>query len=345
MNIIVNAEPNATITINIVPKKSGGGGQVESLESLGSVPGLLEAADLESLKDEQNQDYSSCKGYDENFMGFKTPVPELGKQLRRKVAILTDDPESFILKYYHFSVIQHTVRKMPVVSAVNIDADPEKRKDHTARKDNWMRDNRIDMEVQLKNSFYSNSGFDKGHMSRREDANWGRTETESRLSANLTCMHTNACPQVPELNRSSSSGLWGQLEKLVLEKGVKKEEGKEARICVYNGPIFVSTDPVFKGVQIPLRFYKVIVWLNEKGGKKTTAFILSQEDLVGDIQFEELQFDQDFKEHQCSITYLENLTGMVFTGIRDWDTFKSSNKKGVSRIAKEELESMMSENS
>ena len=154
MNIVVNADPQDTITINIVPRKPVSSGQMESLEA---VPGLLEAADLESLKDEQNQDYSACEGFDENFMGFKTPMPELGKQLRRQVARLIEDPESYILNYYHFSVIQHTVRKMPVVSAVNIDADPKKRKDHSPRKDNWLRDNRIDMEVQLKNSYYSNT--------------------------------------------------------------------------------------------------------------------------------------------------------------------------------------------
>ena len=342
MNIIVNADPSDTITINIVPQKRGSGGQVESADG---GAGLLESAELESLKDEQNMDYSACEGFDEKFMGFKTPIPTLGKQLKRKVATLTDDPKSFLLNYFHFSTIQHAVRKMPVVSAVNIDGDPAKRKDHTPRKDNWLRDNRIDLDVQLTNKFYSNSGFDKGHMSRREDANWGRTGSEAHQAANLTCMHTNACPQVPELNRSTSSGLWGQLEKLVLEKGVKKEDGKTSDICVYNGPIFVSTDPVYKGIQIPLRFYKVIVWLNEKGTKKTTAFILSQEDLVSDIQFEELMFDEEFKEHQCSLPYLEKLTGLEFTGIREWDTFKAANKKGVSRISKEDFESLMNENS
>jgi endonuclease G, mitochondrial len=347
MNIVINADPNATITINVVSNKPGGGpgtagGQMESAAGGAAV---FESADLESLAGEQNQDYSACEGYDDNFLGFPTPIPDLEKQLKRQAAKLTDEPESYILKYYHYSVIHHSVRKMPIVSAINIDADPKKRKDNSARKDIWLRDNRIDLDVQLTNGFYAKSGFDKGHMSRREDADWGSTSTEARLSANLTCMHTNACPQVPEINRVSAHGLWGQLEKIVLEKGVKKEEGEEARICVYNGPIFVSTDPAFKGVQVPLRFFKVIVWINAKEEKKTTAFILSQEDLVGDIQFEELQFDEEFKEHQCSVAYLENLTGISFTGIREWDTFKSDNEKGVKRVGKDELESMISVNS
>lgn len=345
MNIIVKAELNDTITINIVPKKPGGG-----LESLAVGADLPELAELESLKDEQELDFSACEGFKENFMGFKTPLPALRKQLIKNVATIIDKPKSYVLKYHHYSVIQHAVRKMPIVSAVNIDGDPKKRKDHTPRKDNWLRDNRIDLEVQMTNKLYSSSGFDKGHMSRREDANWGDTGAQARLSANLTCMHTNACPQVPELNRSTSSGLWGILEKLVLEKGAKDEEGKSAKICVYNGPIFDPNDRVLKGsdgIQVPVSFYKVIVWLNGKGEKKTTAFILSQEDLVDDGQFEILDFDKEeqFKEHQCSIAALEKLTGLVFTGIREWDTFKSRNKKDVSRLGKGELESLISENS
>jgi endonuclease G len=239
---------------------------------------------------------------------------------------------------------------MPIVSVINIDGDPEKRKDHTPRKDHWLRDNRIDLDVQLNDKIYRNSRFDKGHMSRREDANWGDTGGEAHRNAVLTCMHTNACPQVPALNQSSRKGLWGQLENLVLEGGVKEEEGKSAKICVYNGPIFDPNDRVLKGsdgIQVPVSFFKVIVWLNGKGQKKTTAFILSQEDLVDDGQFEVLAFDEleEFKEHECSISALEKLTGLVFTGIREWDTYKSKNKKDVSRIGKDELESLISENS
>lgn len=47
----------------------------------------------------------------------------------------------------------------------------------------------------------------------------------TQLFAELTCMHTNACPQAPKLNRSSSKGLWGNLEKVILEEGAEKESG------------------------------------------------------------------------------------------------------------------------
>src|SRR5262249_20764318 len=155
---------------------------------------------------------------------------------------------------------------------------------------------RIDFDLQLNDSFYKSSGFDKGHMSRREDAKWDRTAEDAERDANLTCMYTNACPQVPDINRAvyGYHGDWGKLEQIILENGVEHEAGKTTKICVYNGPVFIDSDPVFKGIQIPMRFWKIVTWLNGAGEPKTTAFILSQEELVGGIQFEELHFEKQF---------------------------------------------------
>ncbi len=43
-------------------------------------------------------------------------------------------------------------------------------------------------------------------------------------AANMTCSYTNACPQVPALNRDRFGyhGEWGKLEGRILEEGVKK---------------------------------------------------------------------------------------------------------------------------
>src|ERR1700754_859624 len=114
MNITLNVpeqEQSVTITINF--GKNGGSGKAVA-ESLGAA---LEAAVAETKADDElNMDYSACKGFDVNFMGFRTPIPVMGKQLKRKVAGLTDDPNTFVLNYFNFSTIQHAVRKMPVVS-------------------------------------------------------------------------------------------------------------------------------------------------------------------------------------------------------------------------------------
>ena len=290
----------------------------------------LDAFDGEELKKlEVELDFSKCRGYQPDFLGVPIPLPLPGKQLKKFVTKLTGT-DSFVLKYYHYSVIHHSVRMMPLISAINVDGDLKKRIDDSVRKDTWLRDNRIDYDVQLDDPYYKKSGFDRGHMSRREDANWGNTAEEAKRNADLTCMHTNACPQVAALNQSKKEGLWGKLEKLVLEDGATQEKAKTRKISVFNGPVFKETDPVFKGIQVPLDFYKIILWLTEDKNLKATAFRLSQEDLIGDIDFEELDFDKniEFKEYQCSIKSLETETGLDFSAIIKYDTYKSAGARG-----------------
>ena len=162
---------------------------------------------------------------------------------------------------------------MPVISAVNVEGDAKKRLDKSKRSDDWLRDKRIDVECQLTDKFYLKSNFDKGHMSRFEDANWDDTEEMALRNGEYTCFYTNACPQVEKLNRAG--GLWGKLEKAILEKGVKEETGKLSRMTVFNGPVFnAEKDQVFRGVTIPMEFYKIILWLNDNEELRATAFKL-----------------------------------------------------------------------
>ena len=49
-------------------------------------------------------------------------------------------------------------------------------------------------------------------------------------------------------------------------------------------------------------FYKIVLWLTDDGNLKATAFILSQVELVSDIDFEQLDLDQntEFKEFNAT---------------------------------------------
>ena len=107
---------------------------------------------------------------------------------------------------------------------------------------------------------------------------------------------------------------------------MKKENNAAAKIAVFNGPIFSDNDPVFRGVQVPLEFWKLVVWRNEKNKLKATAFKLSQANVVGDIDFEALDFDKDmaFQEFQCSIQSLSELTQLDFKAFLKYDTFKKN---------------------
>jgi len=198
--------------------------------------------------------------------------------------------------------------------------------------------------MQLDDKFYVGSGFDKGHMSRREDADCGDTEALAKKHADMTCVYTNACPQVPKLNRSNKSGLWGKLEMVVLEKGVESESGGTSKISVFNGPIFADTDRFFRGIQIPMAFWKIILWFNKHSELRATAFKLSQADLVADINFEKLDFDTnaEFRSFQCSIKTIEDLTGLDLSKIENLDTFTGVNPNESLEISTEEsLRSMI----
>jgi endonuclease G len=322
-------ETNGNISININNQAFSGEKSVSEKSAdkapvgISALSGLAELSETEKLEVENQMDFSACRGYLPNFLGIEIPFPRPKQPLRKYVAKFKDGNQS-VLKYHHFSVLFHEVRRMPIVSGINVDGDPTLRKDETKREDVWIRDNRLDYDLQLNDKYYKNSGFDRGHLARREDANWGETAETAKRNADLTCVYTNACPQVPTLNRSNRKGLWGKLESVILEKGALEERGRSSRLTVFNGPVFAATDPVYKGIQVPMEFWKLILWFNKSGDLKATAFKLSQANLVAGIDFEKLDFDAhpDYKVYQCSIESLEKLTNLELSYLAKYDTYK-----------------------
>ena len=320
-------EKNGSININInqgvfdTAVKSNTGKNVFTSATM-LVPDADEVKKLEGATD-----FSGCKGYQSGFLAnsLNIALPQPKSEIRKFIAKVSNT-DSLVLKYYNYSTIFHSVRMMPIISGINVDGDLGKRLDKATRKDIWLRDSRLSYDIQLSDSYYSGSHFDRGHMSRREDADWGATPEEAKRNADLTCMYTNACPQVPKINQSSKKGLWGILEKVVLESGAEAEKRDIAKISVFNGPIFKDDDPVFRGIQVPMDFYKIVLWLTDTGKLKATAFKLSQQKSVSNIDFEELDIDQntEFKEYQCSIASLEESTKIDFSGILSYDTFDGS---------------------
>lgn len=293
------------------------GGESAPLVTVARSTGLLDTPSLldGEKKYEDELDFSTCDGFQDNFMGVRIPMPLPGPALRRKLAFRVDSPSSYTLKYFHYSAIQHAVRRVPVVSAINVHGKyryAELGKD--SRKDKWFRDNRLDYDAQLDDGWYEKSGFDRGHLTRREDAEWGSSMAKAKLAADLTCSYANAIPQVPALNRAIMGyhGVWGQLEARLLEAGVEDEAGRSARICVFGGPLFKDDDPVYKSVQVALECFKVVAWFDGAGKLRCTSFRLTQVQLVGEIDFEVLHFDEVFRTHQCPLREIENATGLVF---------------------------------
>ncbi|MBP6486420.1 MAG: DNA/RNA non-specific endonuclease [Ilumatobacteraceae bacterium] len=258
-------------------------------------------------------DYTNRRGFDTKFLGRTVGLPRLTPA--GKALAATMDGRTRV-DYEHFSVVLHRERRMAIYTASNVDWIKEHRfgeltrKDLTGLKDGeiekWVSDPRLPAAWQLPDTFYTKDrkSFDKGHLVRRDDVCWGAT-TEEVIRANGDSFHvTNCSPQRSDFNRSAEDDrAWGDLENLI-QHGV-------TRCCVFSGPVFDDVDPEFEGrdevgptrVQIPSRYWKVVVEQADDGSLRSYAFILRQD--LTDVQMEELDVPAVWKTRRIKIAALE----------------------------------------
>ena len=114
---------------------------------------------------------------------------------------------------------------------------------------------------------------------RRRDPGWGDT-ADARAATRATFCYTNAAPQAAGFNQSKE--LWLGLEDHVLAYA----EAEDVRVSVFTAPILDSDDPPYRGIRVPLRFYKIAAW--STGGDAPTlaaaGFVLDQSELVDTTQ-------------------------------------------------------------
>ena len=176
------------------------------------------------------------QGYDEKFISNQTvPLPKLSQEQSND--LVSDNDGNKVIKYINYSLQQSASHKFPFYTATNIDGIQFKK---VPRKDNWRKDTRLSKEFQMGKELYSasKSGFDKGHMTKREDVQWGETPGIALNAANSTFFYTNAVPQHKDLNRD----IWRSLEDYILHTETKRNE---LRICVFTGPVLSSSNPYF----------------------------------------------------------------------------------------------------
>jgi endonuclease G len=242
--------------------------------------------------------YADRAGYDPAFLGrgrLAVPLP----RIRDSGLALTLADGNTVLAYTHFSVVMHALRRLPILTAVNIDG---RQRRFLVRKSgqNWYVDPRLPRDAQLGAEFYGPTNFDRGHMVRREDPVWG-TEEEASLANEDSFHYTNACPQHPDLNQKT----WLQLENYILDNA----DVRDLRVCSFTGPVLAPADPEIRGVQVPLQFWKVAAVADNATGKLATAgYMQSQESLVSAMEF---RFGA-FKTYQVPIARIERLTGLDF---------------------------------
>lgn len=279
---------------------------------------------IERMAEPQHDaNYAARKGYDPDFLGIEVPIPDAADK-----SALARIKGNDRLDYQNFSIKLHATRRLAIVAASNVTAEkklkrPDPRQSYTRKalgglgpndQERWFPDSRIGADAQLPDIFYTNDdgSFDKGHIVRREDVTWGRTYEEVVRANGDTYHVTNCSPQVAGFNRSANGeDNWGDLENAVYSQAASE------RLCIFAGPVLSSADPRFLGrfggrvrvlVQIPVRFWKVIVARTEEG-LGAYGFMLEQD--LSDVDTE-FAVPDDFLSSMRPLSEIAETAGVVF---------------------------------
>ena len=256
-------------------------------------------------------DYENRAGYRADFLGAgagRVPLPTLTRKLAQdavKVGPRRAGRRQGVLDYEHFSLVMSRGRKFAIYTAANVDG--RDLRFIPRSKDRWTYDPRIPRSAQVGDELYRDNDLDRGHLVRRLDPVWGPGEVARR--ANDDTFHfTNSSPQHKDFNQR----VWNDLEEYVLDNA----GARELKITVFTGPIFRADDRAYRGARLPREFWKVVVMVREETGElSATAYVLSQANMLTDLEF---VFGQ-FRTYQVAVAHVEKLTGLRFGRLRDFD--------------------------
>jgi endonuclease G len=298
------------------------GGAASATVSIGrETPIELERA----VEPTHDPEYGNRKGFDENFLGIRTPLP----QARDPSVLARTRDGKDRLDYQNFSLRMHAARRLALVTASNVYAagsvkTPEGGRLYTrkalsglgaADQEKWFADPRLDAGFQLPDVFYTrdDGAFDKGHIVRRDDVAWGLSYEDLRRANGDSFHVTNCSPQVAGFNRSTDgTDNWGDLENVVLRQAAGE------RLCVLAGPVLSHDDPRFLGtvgprqriaIQIPTRFWKVIL-ATSADGLAAYGFMLDQD--LSAMPTTEFVVPSEFQPFLVPIATIAETTGVVF---------------------------------
>lgn len=195
-------------------------------------------------------------GYDSAFLSTPVPLPRPEAPVRN-------------LEYPRFSVLLDPGRRLAAVTAVNIDGGLLLDLPRTGE---WRLDERVETAEQTGPEVYARNDLDRGHLVRRRDPGWGEHD-EAQAAMEATFFYPNAAPQAAGFNQSKE--LWLGLEDHVLAYA----EATDQRLSVFTAPVLADDDPPYRGIRIPLRFWKVAAW-QAPDGLSAAGFVLDQTELV-----------------------------------------------------------------
>lgn len=195
-------------------------------------------------------------GYDPGFLATPLPLPRPAQAARA-------------LTYPHFTVLLDPGRRLAAVTAVNIDGALLRELPRTGE---WRLDSRAPAEEQTGPEVYARNDLDRGHLVRRRDPGWGPVAA-ARAASEATFCYPNAAPQAAGFNQSKE--LWLGLEDHVLAYA----EATDQRVSVFTAPVLGPDDPPYRGIRVPLQFWKIASWRSEDG-LAAAGFLLDQSALI-----------------------------------------------------------------
>jgi endonuclease G len=219
------------------------------------------------------------------------------------------------LDYTHFSISMSRSRRIALYVGVNIEGGSSV--EIVRSQDAWAYDGRLPVEAQIGEDLYRDNLLDRGHLVRRQDPNWG----DEAQTANQDTFHfTNCSPQMSAFNQKT----WLELEDFILENTRRWKE----RATVFTGPVLRSDDPLYRGVQIPRAFWKVVAFLGDDGKPSASAYVIDQTRELGKL---ELVFGA-LRTYRRSVTQIETLTGISFGELARYDGFSNEEQITGTRI-------------
>lgn len=211
---------------------------------------------------QRHDSFDDRTGYDEDFLGPTVPLP---LPVRPTV-------ETVILPYTHFTVVFRPDRRLAASAAVCIEgglrAEDVPHVDGVDGADGWEFDRRLPEEQQAGTDVYRNNSLVRGHLVGRLDPVWGAAAVAGRAGTD-TYHYPNAAPQSDVFNQGKQ--LWQGLETHLLGHAPEFDR----RLTVLTGPVLHDSDPPYRGIQLPLRFWKVVASMQD-GALASTAYILDQ---------------------------------------------------------------------
>lgn len=201
-----------------------------------------------------------------------------------------------------------TDKRLAAVAALGIDGTRLFELDRSGI--DWRLDPRLSDDMQTGERLYARNDIDRGHLARRASAVWGETRAEAAQANMDTFFYTNAAPQASTFNQGLE--LWLGLETYLLENAADYAR----RLVVFTGPIFSDRDPVYRGTEIPLMYFKVAAFLLE-GELAATGYVVDQTPQLRDLPDVELPPAMEeapplgpFRTFQVPIRDISALTGL-----------------------------------